>query len=403
MNGRPAIDAEVFYRDLFNMASDAILTVCAETGRIMDANRRASALFGYSHEELLAMNVHELYLQEEAGKVADFEQQVTRAGCGCGIIDDLPFRTREQKTVLVNVSCSMVESAGRHVVNMICRDVTRERQIEAQLVEYTKSLESQYEEKKRQLEESQTQLIQTEKMAALGNLVAGVAHEINTPLGSVNSNNDVIELSFRRMSEYLAALPPAVDDRRPEPDLAEVREIVAEAIRTNRIACERIVKIVRSLRSFVRLDEAERKKVNIHDGIESTLLLVAHELKRRITVEKDFGQVREIECYPNQLNQVFMNMLVNAAQSIDSEGVIRIRTWEEADTLRISITDSGRGIPAEIREKIFDPGFTTKKPGLGTGLGLSICQKIIEKHGGRIDVVSEIGRGTTFTIILPLT
>jgi signal transduction histidine kinase len=301
----------------------------------------------------------------------------------------------------MNVSCSKMEMNRTEVINRICRDVTEVREMEASLARYTRDLEEQFEVKKRQLLESQSQLIQTEKMAALGSLVAGIAHEINTPLGSLNSNNDIFLQSFQRVKGFLESHPIEGSPARVE-ELQGLFEILDETIQTNRMASERILKIVRSLRNFARLDEAERKKADIHEGIESTLTLVAHELKRRIAVVKEFGNVREIECFPNQLNQVFMNMLVNASQAIEGEGEIRIRTWEEGDAVRIAISDNGRGIPREIQSKIFDPGFTTKKAGLGTGLGLSICLKIVRDHGGRIDLESETGRGTTFTIVLPI-
>ncbi len=262
-------------------------------------------------------------------------------------------------------------------------------------------LREELEEKSRLLLESQGQLVQAEKMAALGSLVAGIAHEINTPLASINSNNDIFSLTNQKVHQLLREhVPPEIFQ--PGGNLAEILSMIDDAIRTNRMACERIVKIVRSLRNFARLDEAERKKVDIHEGIESTLTLVAHELKRRVRVVKEFGAVREIECYPNQLNQVFMNILVNASQAIEGEGEIRIRTWEQDDTVRIAFSDNGKGIPPEVLPKVFDPGFTTKKAGLGTGLGLSICYRIIQDHGGRIEVESEAGRGSTFTIVLPI-
>ncbi|MBI4482287.1 MAG: ATPase [Acidobacteria bacterium] len=283
----------------------------------------------------------------------------------------------------------------------ICRDVTRIREMEAQMERYTRELERKFEEKTRLLLQSQSQLVQAEKMAALGSLVAGVAHEINTPLGSIGGNNDVFALAFQKVQDFLRAHPPA-DGTDSQEGLKEILSIVDESIRTNRLASERLVKMVRTLRNFARLDEAERKKADIHEGIESTLTLVAHELKRRIQVFKEFGAVREIECYPNQLNQVFMNMLVNAAQAIEGEGEIRIRTWEEDDTVRVAISDNGKGIPPELQHRVFDPGFTTKKAGLGTGLGLSICLKIVQDHGGRIELESQVGRGTTFTIVLPI-
>ena len=392
------LETELRYRELFNLANDAIFTLDAASGEILDANLQAERITGYTFEELVSMNERDLYPPDEMDRVKEFADLVEQA-CGCGVTGDLPFLTKDGNRIIMSVSCSILEAAGQKLIHRICRDVTTMRKMEADLASYTRSLEGKFSEKHKLLLESQAQLLQAEKMAALGSLVAGVAHEINTPLGSINSNNDIFALTFQKVQPYLKSqLKPEGTNE----ELEGIIEIVDDAIRTNRMACERIVKIVRSLRNFARLDEAERKKVNIHDGIESTLTLVAHELKRRINVVKEFGAVREIECYPNQLNQVFMNMLVNASQAIEGEGEIRIRTWEEDETVRIAISDNGKGIPPEFQSKVFDPGFTTKQAGLGTGLGLSICLKIIQDHGGRIELESEAGRGTTFTIVLPI-
>jgi two-component system NtrC family sensor kinase len=156
------------------------------------------------------------------------------------------------------------------------------------------------------------------------------------------------------------------------------------------------------LRNFARLDEAELQMADLHQGIESTLTLVRHELKNRIRVVKNYGDVPPIRCHPNQINQVFMNMLVNGSQAIKGEGTITIRTFREGDIVSVQFSDTGVGIPPENLPRIFDPGFTTKGVGVGTGLGLSICFKIVQDHGGRIDVQSEVGKGATFTIRLPI-
>jgi len=238
-----------------------------------------------------------------------------------------------------------------------------------------------------------SQLIQSEKMAALGLLVAGVAHEINTPMGAIHSNNDIMT---RAVGKVRKLLEPA-----PDNEVRRLLDILGEVCRNNEIATERIMKIVRSLKNFARLDEAERKKVNIHEGIESTLSLLRHQLKNRIRIVKCFGGIPEIECYPNELNQVFMNILVNAAQAIKHRGEITVKTWREGDRVKIAISDTGVGIPPENLSKVFDPGFTTKGVGLGTGLGLSICYKIIQDHRGTIEAESS-KQGTTFTISVPL-
>jgi len=237
-----------------------------------------------------------------------------------------------------------------------------------------------------------SQLIQSEKMAALGLLVAGVAHEINTPMGAIHSNNDIMTRAVGKVRKLL--------ERAPDNEVRRLLDILGEVCRNNEIATERIMKIVRNLKNFARLDEAERKKVDIHEGIESTLSLLRHQLKSRIRIVKCFGDIPEIECYPNELNQVFMNILVNAAQAIKHRGEITVKTWREGDRVKIAISDTGVGIPPENLSKVFDPGFTTKGVGLGTGLGLSICYKIVQEHRGTIEAESS-KQGTTFTISIP--
>ncbi len=246
--------------------------------------------------------------------------------------------------------------------------------------------------KKTQEGELTPQFIQADKMAALGLLVAGVAHEINTPMGAIHSNNDNMRRAVAKIRKLLGP---------QEQEVERLFDIVDEVCRNNEAATERIMKIVHSLKNFARLDEAERKEVDIHEGIESTLTLVQHQLKNRIRVEKQFADLPEIQCHPIQLNQVFMNILVNAAHAIPDQGTITIKTLKEGGNVKVVIGDTGVGIPQEHLSKIFDPGFTTKGVGLGTGLGLSICYKIVQDHDGKIEVESS-SAGTIFTITLPI-
>ena len=169
------------------------------------------------------------------------------------------------------------------------------------------------------------------------------------------------------------------------------------------LAGEKITKIVHTLKNFARLDEAEFQLADIHEGIKDTLVLLHHELKYRIEVKTDFGNIPRIYCYPNQLNQVFMNITMNAIQSIEEKGEIKIRTYSDENHVYIEISDNGRGIPDENLEKIFDPGFTTKSSGVGTGLGLSIVYKIVEAHKGHIKAESIVKEGSRFTIEIPKT
>jgi two-component system NtrC family sensor kinase len=237
-------------------------------------------------------------------------------------------------------------------------------------------------------------------MASLGLLIAGLAHEINTPLGAINSNNDTISRAVERIRQLVEEEQQNVTTSGSRSQIQLVR-IMQELCQNNSLATERLIAIVGSLKNFARRDEADLKKVDIHEGIGSTLTILQHHLKNRIRVDKDYGNIPLVQCYPTRLNQVFMNLLVNAAQAIPDRGTITIKTTRRGDFVKVAITDSGVGIPAENLSKVFDPGFTTKGVGVGTGLGLSICYKIVQEHHGNIEVESN-SRGTTFTVTLPL-
>lgn len=231
-------------------------------------------------------------------------------------------------------------------------------------------------------------------------LIAGLAHELNTPLGAIHSNNDTIARALGRISELLGEEGgAAAQDKRAA--ATKLVGILQDVCRTTAIATERLIGIVASLRTFARLDEAELKKADIHEGIDSTLTIIQHQLRDRIEVEKQFGRLPLVECYAGRLNQVFLNLLVNATQAIPEKGRIVIRTSRHGDIVKIAISDNGVGIPPENIPKIFSPGFTTKGVGVGTGLGLSICYRIVQEHHGSIHVESGNGM-TTFTMELPL-
>jgi signal transduction histidine kinase len=237
-----------------------------------------------------------------------------------------------------------------------------------------------------ELKKTQIQLIQSEKMASLGQLVAGIAHEINTPLGAINSNTDMISRCVEKIEE---GNPNAV---------AMVKNILP----ITQDAIGRINVLVKSLKNFARLDEAAFQEADLHEGILSTLDLIHHEIKNRIEIVKNFGELPPIKCKPNAINQVFMNVLVNAYQSIEGQGTITITTSVDGENVFVKIKDTGRGIKEENLAKIFDPGFTTKGVGVGTGLGLSISYEIIKDHKGQVFVASEVGKGTEFKIVLPI-
>lgn len=247
-----------------------------------------------------------------------------------------------------------------------------------------------------ELKDAQMQLLRSEKMASLGMLVAGIAHEINTPLAAINSNTDMFIRSFEKLRIKLGS--PDGDPR----DALTTICVMENLANVNLTACQRLDGIVKTLKNFARLDEEDFKLVDIQEGLDSTLELTAHLSRNRIKVIKEYGGIPKIRCYANQLNQVFMNLIVNACQAIDRNGTLTIRTRASVSQVHVEISDTGSGIDPKHLSKIFDPGFTTKGVGVGTGLGLSISYKIMQEHTGSIDVESKKGKGTTFTVNIPI-
>src|SRR5574340_1019983 len=285
-----------------------------------------------------------------------------------------------------------------------------------QRIEELSSANAEIQSINRKLNQAQHQLLQAEKMASIGQLAAGVAHEINNPIGYVNSNlgslgTYIVDLlrvvdgyaEVERRHDVAAALFEEVRRMRKEADLDFLREDIDALMVETREGVARVHKIVQDLRDFSRAgSEDEWQWADLHRGLDSTLNIVNNEIKYKAQVVKEYGSLPEIECLPSQLNQGFLNLLVNAAQAIAGKGVITVRTGVGEDNVWVDIADTGHGIPAQHLQRVFEPFFTTKPVGQGTGLGLSLSYSIVRKHGGNIEVTSEPGRGTSFRVTLPI-
>lgn len=280
----------------------------------------------------------------------------------------------------------------------------------SELNSLNQALENAYKD----LQAQQATIVQQDKMACIGQLAASVAHDINNPIGFVAGNLEVLQNYWKKMARFVAAQQEMLRSCASERQRAEIEQcrhalkvdyildefndVVTESLE----GTERVKKIVLNLKGFSRLDEPEARQADIHDCLESTLGIVRNELRYKADIRKEYGVIPEIFCYPQQLNQVFMNLLLNASQAIEQWGEITITTWADTANLFVAIKDTGCGIPPESLERLFEPFFTTKGAGVGTGLGLSIVHDIIKRHHGEIAVVSEPCRGTVFTVKLPL-
>ena len=262
----------------------------------------------------------------------------------------------------------------------------------------------------RKVEDAQNQLLQSEKMAAIGQLAAGVAHEINNPIGFVNSNLGTLQKYVHKLLQVVSAyeiaepVPPAgVVAARQAADLDYLRRDILDLLKESEEGLSRVKKIVQDLKDFSHVDQADWQDADLNAGMDSTLNVVWNEIKYKAEVKREYGQLPPVRCLAAQMNQVFMNLLVNAAQAIDERGTITVRSGVEAEGVWIEVSDTGRGMSADVQRRIFEPFFTTKPVGKGTGLGLSLSYDIVvKKHGGRIDVQSEPGKGSRFRVWLPL-
>jgi PAS domain S-box-containing protein len=370
------------YREIFMNARDGIVITNAD-GQFIERNPAHKRNTGIPDTEITNLNVLD-FLQQSGEEIAS---RLKKDGSFRG---EVQGQHADGSRHSVDLSIFPIRSETGEIVRYagIARDISAIKKVLNDLEEVNKNLR-----------DTQSQLVQSEKMASLGTLVAGVAHEINTPIGAVSSMQDTL---FRTLEK----LKGMIESRFPEgcadlPDIEATLKVIDDANRVIKPGTERVINIVRRLRSFARLDEAEVKTVDIHEGLEDTLVLIYHELKHNISIVKNYGDIPQIACYPGQLNQVFLNILINAKQAIRGKGKITITTSVREGKVHIAIQDSGIGIAKEDLIKVFDPGFTTKGVGVGTGLGLSICYQIIQGHRGEIKAESKPGKGSTFTIILP--
>jgi PAS domain S-box-containing protein len=406
--------SEEYYRSLIENALDVVSIIDAG-GIVRYLSPSAERVLGYKPEEVIGKRGRTFFHPDDVEYADSVLKQFLQNPLKPVYAEFRVLHKNGSYRTMQFIGKNLLDNAAVSGIVVNYRDVTETRIAEKLLEEYRLNLENKVLDRTReineknealqkalgQLKNTQQELVMHSKMAALGSLVAGVAHEVNNPIGAVNSAADV---SIRCVDKliYWLETSQSLEELKSNPQFCQVLDFLKQNNQITATAGSRIAKIVRSLKNFARLDEAEFQEANLHEGIESTLTLVHHELKNKATVIKDFGELPLVYCYPNQLNQVFMNLFVNASQAIEIEGSIKIKTFSDGNHAYVKISDTGKGIPPESLPKIFDPGFTTKGVGVGTGLGLSISYNIIQKHKGEIKVDSAVGKGTEFTIKVPI-
>mgnify|MGYP001076974304 CR=1 FL=1 len=321
--------------------------------------------------------------------------------------------------VYITFNAALVRDADGNVIGAVetLQDITARKKAEDALLASRENLRLQHdklEQVNRDLKQAHVKQLQSEKMASIGQLAAGVAHEINNPIGFVSSNLRSLEKYLARLREFIlfqdeelardenSGLRETIAEKRRQLKIDMILEDIGDLLSESRDGVDRVGKIVSDLKGFSRVDEAEHKLMDVRECLESSINIVWNEIKYKATLSRDFAEVPDILCYPGQLNQVFVNLLINAAQSIAEQGTITVKTFTSEGYVYVQISDSGCGINEDNCKRIFDPFFTTKEVGKGTGLGLSISYDIIKKHQGEISVESELNEGTTFTLKLPI-
>jgi PAS domain S-box-containing protein len=448
-----------FLAGIVNHTPESVIATDQE-GRIKYVNPGTEKMFGYPAKELLDQELE--ILTTELYKERIQNEIYKTAASGRVWTGELLNRRKDGKLFYVSTSVSKMADREGNFIALVWfqRDITQTKRYQEEMIKIEqekaetlrilhenetainrslnkakrelqeKNLElekrtHELEGEKKRLKEAyeklnqiQAQLIQSEKLASLGQLSAGVAHELNNPIGFVHSNlgtldeyvqdlkkllTEYVELE-QRMSAHGQCAEPLrqIRELKRNIGLDHILEDFDKLINESKEGTSRVKNIVQNLKNFSYMDKGELQLADLNQGIESTLSIVHNELKYRAEVIKEYGSLPQIACFPQQLNQVFMNLLVNAAQAIETKGTIRIKTYQRGTEVVVEISDDGVGIPKENLKHIFEPFFTTKEVGKGTGLGLSVVYGIIQNHKGKIEVESGIKKGSTFRVILPL-
>ncbi|KAM3097609.1 PAS domain S-box protein [Phormidesmis sp. 146-12] len=397
-------------------------------GTYLLINRQFETLFNCDRKRLNGKTDYDIFPHSVAKTLRDNDRQVMEGGNLFQIEETVPHADGLHTSVVVKVPllnddnqiygiCGIATDITDRVRGEEQRQQAEDalRQSESQLRQQTQQLEQTLQD----LKQAQAQLVQTEKMSSLGQLVAGVAHEINNPVsfiyGNVNHADEYTQDLMRLIALYQSHYPDPIPAIAHEVDAIDLDFLMADLpklMASMKLGAERIQEIVLSLRTFSRMDESDMKAVNIHEGIDSTLMILQNQLKKQpnysaIQIIRDYGELPLVECYAGQLNQVFMNILSNAIDALNEGNrdwrVIRIRTEIDCSDVTIWIADNGCGMSQSAKQRVFDPFFTTKPIGKGTGLGLSISYQIItEKHKGSLQCISSPDNGTEFMIKIPI-
>lgn len=409
----PRVDPVLLLRAVEQNSATIVITDPA--GTIIYVNAKFTEMTGYTKDEALGQNPR--ILKGNDG-LTDYKAMWQQLLAGQQWRGDFHNRRKNGEFFWERAAISPILDDAGNITHFLAikEDINERKEIELQLersVAESVQMAASLELLNAELKSTQSQMLQREKMASIGQLAAGVAHEINNPIGFVSSNLRSLDKYIKKLLGYLETLETQFKEQLPEgwQELKAERkklkidfliEDCGDLIEESLDGSERVRKIVQNLKTFSRVDQAEEQLADLNECLESTIAIVWNEIKYKATLEKELADLPDLHCNPQELNQVFTNILVNAAQAIEKEGVIKIRSWLDDDVVKISFQDNGSGIAPENQEKIFEPFFTTKPVGEGTGLGMSISYEIVKKHGGDIHLDSVVGQGTTFTLSFPL-